>query len=478
MIRTSEWQGGIKNRYLRWAILVLVPLSGLAVGLAGSQPLIIMALGGIVALSSAILILKRPPVGVLALIVLSFAVPITIGTGTGTNVYMIVPGLALVVGIFLIEVLTGKPLVLLPSVQPIYLSLLIFVAAGMLAFLAGQLPWYPEDPAPITAQLAQLMVLVLLPALVPLMDRYFRSELWLKRLIWLFLGLGTVQVFLTFFPSVRSALSFVLIQSPKSSLFWVWIVCLAFGQAFFNSELSRFWRLFLFGITATALFIGLGISFEWASGWLPPLIGLTALVGAAKPRVAAVAGVIMLVLGVLYASTVVDLLLINEEYSAVTRVEAWKIILKMVMERSPLLGFGPANYRFYTVEYPILGWSVQFNSHNQYVDLLAQTGILGTAAFLWYSVSTGTLLWRLREDRRLSGFMRALVLSVFGGLVGTLVAGMLADWVLPYVYNITLSGMRDAIPGWIFMGAALSLHRIAAGRAIQSPDSPPSAAEA
>jgi O-antigen ligase len=315
----------------------------------------------------------------------------------------------------------------------------------------------------MSAQLAQLAILVLLPCLVPLMDRYFVTEQWLRRLVWLFLGLGSLQVVLTFFPSVRQALSFVFIQNPKSSLFWIWIVCLAFGQAFFNRDLAGFWRIVLAGLAAAALFIGLVISFQWASGWLPPLIGLISIMWAAKPRVAAVATVLALMLGAFFVSDFVDLLLINEEYSAVTRLEAWKIVTGMVMERSPLFGFGPANYHFYTTEYSILGWNVAFNTHNQYIDILAQTGLLGTAAFLWFSVSTGTLLWRLRGYQISSGFLRALSYSLFGGLIGMLASGMLADWFLPFVYNITLSGMRDAVPAWIFVGASLSLHKIASG---------------
>jgi O-antigen ligase len=184
--------------------------------------------------------------------------------------------------------------------------------------------------------------------------------------------------------------------------------------------------------------------------------------------------VVMLILGVIFASEVVELLLINEEYSAVTRAEGWKIVIGMVMERAPLLGFGPANYRFYTTEYPILGWNVQFNSHNQYVDLLAQTGLLGTGAFLWYSISTGALLWRLRGYQRSSGFLTALSYSLFGGLIGMVASGMLADWLLPFVYNITLAGMRDAVPGWILLGAALSLHRLSSRRDSSRSDEQPS----
>ncbi|MEX0787508.1 MAG: O-antigen ligase family protein [Anaerolineales bacterium] len=461
MIRTREWRQESNNRYRRLAIVVLVLLSGPILGLFGSRQLIAVALGGIAALLLTVIVLKRPPVGLLGLMMLSFLVPITIGTGTGTEVSMSVVGLALVVGAFLLEVSTGDSQNVRLTVPSIYLPLSIFIAVTLLSFLAGQLPWYPLDPAPMTAQLGQLGVLVLLPCLVFIMDRYIVTERWLKRLVWLFLGFGSVYVLLTFFPSVQAALSFVVVQSPNGPLFWTWMTCLAFGQAFFNSQLSVLWRVVLVGITAVSLYMGLVITPQFASGWLPALVGLTALLWAARPRFAAVATVFMLILGAIFASEIVDLLLINEEYSAVTRVEAGKIVVGMVMERSPLLGFGPANYRFYTIENPILGWNVLFNSHNQYIDLLAQTGLLGAAAFLWYSVSTGALLWRLRGYQRVSGFLRALSYSLFGGLIGMVAAGMLADWLLPFVYNITLAGMRDAVPGWMFLGAALSLHRVA-----------------
>jgi hypothetical protein len=93
---------------------------------------------------------------------------------------------------------------------------------------------------------------------------------------------------------------------------------------------------------------------------------------------------------------------------------------------------------------------------------------------LWYSISTGGLLWRLRGYQRFSGFLRALSYSLFGGLIGMVASGMLADWLLPFVYNITLAGMRDAVPGWIFLGAALSLHRVATLQDSSRPDEPSS----
>ena len=40
-----------------------------------------------------------------------------------------------------------------------------------------------------------------------------------------------------------------------------------------------------------------------------------------------------------------------------------------------------------------------------------------------------------------------------------LVAGMLGDWVVPFVYNIGLSGMRASVLGWLFLGGIIALEQ-------------------
>ncbi len=39
----------------------------------------------------------------------------------------------------------------------------------------------------------------------------------------------------------------------------------------------------------------------------------------------------------------------------------------------------------------------EFNSHNNYVDIVAQIGLLGLAAFLWFFWEAGKLGWHLRS---------------------------------------------------------------------------------
>jgi hypothetical protein len=141
-----------------------------------------------------------------------------------------------------------------------------------------------------------------------------------------------------------------------------------------------------------------------------------------------------------------------------TRLEAWRIVSEII-KVNPIFGLGPSNYRFYTPLFSILGYNVAFNSHNNYVDIIAQIGLLGLACFLWFSWEVGRLGWRL-YPRVQEGFSRAFVLGSLGGLAGTLVAGMLGDWVLPFVYNVGLNGMRSSALAWLFLGGLLVIEKV------------------
>ncbi len=103
-----------------------------------------------------------------------------------------------------------------------------------------------------------------------------------------------------------------------------------------------------------------------------------------------------------------------------------------------------------------MGYSVSFSSHNNFVDIVAQTGLLGLACFVWFAWELGRLGWQLRA-RVPVGFPQAYVYGALGGLVGTLAAGMFGDWVLPFVYNIGLKGFRASALGWLFMGGLVAL---------------------
>jgi O-antigen ligase len=148
----------------------------------------------------------------------------------------------------------------------------------------------------------------------------------------------------------------------------------------------------------------------------------------------------------------------SEEYSVSTRLDAWSIVAQII-KSNPVLGLGFANYYWYTPLFHIRGYAVSFNSHNNYVDIVAQTGFVGLICFLLFLWQVGWLGWKLREQVP-AGFAQAYVYGALGGLVGIFVVGMMGDWVLPFFYNIGLSGFRSSMFGWLFLGGLVSLEQM------------------
>jgi O-antigen ligase len=173
-------------------------------------------------------------------------------------------------------------------------------------------------------------------------------------------------------------------------------------------------------------------------------------------------GLALTLLGVVFKFTFApDLaaeMVADDRYSIDSRWEAYRIVLELA-RANPLLGLGMSNYYHYTPLIPIWNYYVPFNSHSQYIDLIAQTGLIGLGCFFWFIAAVGRLGWRLRTKVG-DGFARAYVYGALGGLAGMLVAAYLGDWVLPFVYNIGLPGLRASLLGWMFLGGLLVIEKL------------------
>jgi O-antigen ligase len=145
----------------------------------------------------------------------------------------------------------------------------------------------------------------------------------------------------------------------------------------------------------------------------------------------------------------------TQQYSSESRLATWPIMV-ILIKASPILGLGPSNYYHYTPLFPLLGWYVKFNSHNNYVDLLASTGLLGLGIFLWIAMELARLAWRLRKTST-DRFSLAYVNGCLGGLVAMLASGFLGDWFLPFTYNVGFPGFRAALFAWIFLGGLVAI---------------------
>lgn len=392
---------------------------------------------------------KWPEWGVLALIPTALVVPFVIDTGTQTR---LIAGILLVIllsCLWVFRLLVNRRDSLIVLSKPL-LPLLALIIVAAFSFGLGQLPWFPfARQATILAQLGGLTIFVISASVFILVSNQFQAIKWLEYATWIFLVIGGAYMFGRIFPSLINIS--LLPRGAAGGMFWTWMVALSLSQAIFNEKMNLRWRLLLAVLTAATLYTGWFQSRDWASGWIPPFVSVFVLLWLRSWRL----GLLVMAIGILakliFFPGLADDLLAADEYSIITRWAAWSILFKEIIAVSPLFGLGPSNYYHYTSQFPILGWYVEFSSHNQYVDLLAQVGILGLFCFLMFAWESGKLAWRLRGQLAPS-FSFAYSCGAIAGLAGSLVSGMLGDWILPFVYNLGMNEMRASIFFWYFLG--------------------------
>jgi hypothetical protein len=254
---------------------------------------------------------------------------------------------------------------------------------------------------------------------------------------------------------VLAPVSHALIQGYSTTgIFYAWFPALAFSQAVLNRDLRMHWRLALVALVLATLYFGFVVRYDWKSGWVPAFASVATIIVLRYGKT----GLALALAGMLPLWSLAVQALASDQYSVSTRLEAWRILAEIV-KVDPILGLGFGNYYWYTTLIPIFGWYVQFNSHNNFIDIVAQTGLVGLAFFLWFVWEIGRLGWHLRE-RVPEGFAQAYVYGALAGLIGTLMAGMLGDWLLPFVYNIGLKGFRSSVQAWLFLGGLVVLEQI------------------
>jgi O-Antigen ligase len=281
----------------------------------------------------------------------------------------------------------------------------------------------------------------------------FKDVRWLKAFVWLFLGLGALYLLgrVIHAPAITEVYT---TGYTANSMFWTWMVALSLSQVLFNPDLSRPRRLVLFLVAAVTLYLGIIEAYDWKSGWVPPLVVVGVLLALRYKKLALASIPFALAALVFFIQRQIA----GEDWSWGTRVDAWRIVLE-VSSVNPVLGLGFGNYYWYVTLFNIRGYYVQFNSHSQYVDLIAQTGIAGLICFVWILIELGRLSWSLSGKLK-DGFARGYAYGILAGLAGVVMAAFLVDWILPFAYNIGLNGFRSSILPWIFFGGLISIQQI------------------
>jgi O-antigen ligase len=446
----------LEQQGLRLLLIIGPPLLVLLISFTLSLTQSFIVLGGIAALAGFWVLLRWPSLGTAALVASSIIVPFSLSTGTKTNIHLPVLIIPALIGLWVFDKVARERRIHFDRSRASLAAVGLGVTAA-LAFTLGQLPWFPLAPAPLTAQLGGVAIFLLSAGIFLLAAYRIGGRQWLQRLTWLYLFLGTLRLIVALAP-VRTPLR-ALFQTDIGSLFLTWMIALAFSQALFNRRLHVIWRIALGLVVFLVFFLTVFRLRSWASGWMPGLVAIVVIIFVWRPRLGLLLGLIVGGGTLFFIQEIIGQVVVQDNfYSVSTRLAAWGVLADLI-KVNPLLGLGPANYYWYTPLYSILGYYVQFNSHNQYIDVIAQTGLLGMACFIVWAVAVARLGWRLRQ-KAAAGFEQAYVYGALGGLAGMLFAGMLGDWILPFVYNVGMRGFSTSMMGWFFLGGLVALERI------------------
>lgn len=439
----------ISMKWVQYAIILAVVLLSIGAAYWGTSTIMIVLVGVVVGLSGFIALLRYPNLGFILLFLGGMFIPFAGPGGFNASILTVI----LMVVLWFMDMFVVRrrfEFVRSRVMRPAVFMLIV----SIIAFAMGQIPWFVfANQAPMTAQIGGFAIYFFLVLAMIMTANVIREIKWLKIIVWTFIGLGFIYV-------LGRTLHLDIVDRIyahgvyANSMFWMWLVALPLSQAIYNNHLKFRTRMFLYGVVALTFFVAFVQQNDWKSGWVPAGLVAAVLVGWKFRKVLPFTIPFVLMVVAYLAQDLIS----TDEYSWGTRVDAWIVVLD-IARVSPIIGLGFSNYYWYAKIFSIRGYSIKFNSHSQFVDIVAQTGILGLACFMWILFEIGRLAYRLMNQLP-DGFAKGYAYGVFAGVFGSLMAAFLVDWLLPFAYNIGLEGVRASILPWIFFGGLVSLEQI------------------
>ena len=449
-----------KNSYLRISIILTILLLAIGFGSIARQRLLETILLSVAAGLFLLIILGRIEWLLLMTIPVSFFIPVDLDTGTNVriNVTFVLSLIFIAIWmgrLFLIE----KRVTLVPSI--VNRPAILFIIATTLSLIAGNLSWSikVQTRASLPAQMGGWALYTISIITFLAISNQVKSINWLKKMVGYYILISGPAFIALLIPWISANVSQMYVPVSLSSTTRIWLTSLAFGQLLWRQKATLFEKIGLGLCTFCPVIQSWLYDREFLSGWIAPLISIFVLIWLRSwrwGRILTVLGILLVVAN--YQDLFATIMTPTQIYSTESRMATWPVMFELI-KFSPLLGLGPANYPYYTHLFPIFGYYIRFNSHNNYFDILAQTGILGLLSFIWLAITIGWLGWRLREKVR-EPFTQGYVNGALAGFVSTLIAGFMADWFLPFLYNVGFSGFRASFFVWFFLGGLVSLEHI------------------
>jgi len=447
---------------IRLGIIVTTLSMLLAVGFAMAQVSPAFVLLALVAPLGIVAVVAHLELGIVAILLAGFFVRIRIPTGTASEIVISLMISLGCIGLWVVRMLVvEKRLALKPAATNVpILAFMVTVAFSWVWSRAFRDVFVHEAGHPLVSVVAAL-VMVLLPGCFLLVSNNIRDVRWLKVLVATLLGEGLIALVIDLGSSLgvsplRTLNQFLYtnraIQINTHGLLSNWCMSFALALALFNRRLHWLVRLSLLAYTAAWVYWGFSLRVTWLSGWAPAFVAAAVVTLMRSKRLFAVLMLVMVLgAGMYYWRTQLQG---ESERSGETRWAAYQVNWR-VTGKHLLFGTGPAGYASYYMSYfPDEGMA----THSNYIDIVAQTGIVGTAFILWFF---GAQAWNSYKLRRAlqgrSDFAESLSVAVLAGTAGCVIAMALGDWLLPFVYTQGIPGFDLAVYNWMFMGSLWAL---------------------
>lgn len=99
-------------------------------------------------------------------------------------------------------------------------------------------------------------------------------------------------------------------------------------------------------------------------------------------------------------------------FAVIERLAHWQAAIGMAQDH-PLFGVGLGNYAIRYADYHLINWEAPLgHAHNLYLNFLAETGVVGLAAYLAFWISIFRVTWRTLQHPDRTG--RALAVGLLG----------------------------------------------------------------
>lgn len=447
--------GGLRRRWLLIAGILLSVLGlSLAAGyvIGADRKFVALAIfGPLAAIPAFFFVSRRFDWMVLILPIAALAIPIYIPTGTYTNIPVVLIIVLALCGIWITSMAIRSTWRLAPS--PINRPMLVFCVTCTISLIWG-IVW--RDPILnmgifrnfIVVQITTLITYMVSIGAALLIGNFVQTEGRLKYIVGSFVFFGALMTIFRIANIDHGILA-------DRGLWGLWTVIPAYALLIAHSEIRWYWRLLLLALIIANLYQTMLVNLLWKSGWIPTVIAIFAATFLRSRRWF----VVLTVATVLVVALQQDFFhqMIEEELNegADGRIGMWEINLRVVGDHW-LFGTGPGGYApYYMTYFPHDARS----THNNYLDIIAQFGLVGSIIWLWFAITS------IREGLRLyreapPGFLKTMALIIVSGWIGAQASMFFGDWILPFPYNQTISGYRYTVYSWIFIGTLISLRQI------------------